>query len=91
MSVAIKAHNLVYGDRRKDYGHPIDDYRRVAKMWGAILDCEVTPMQAALCMIAIKISRQCNKHKNDNLVDIAGYAAVCELIGQAENDEQGNG
>ena len=31
-------------------------------------------------MIAVKISRECNAHKRDNLVDIAGYAACADKV-----------
>lgn len=49
-------------------------------MWGAILGVEVTPVQVGLCMIALKISRECNMHKRDNLTDIAGYAETVNLV-----------
>lgn len=75
-----EALGLVYGDRGADYGHPLDDYRRTAAMWSAILDTEVTPEQAILCMIAVKISRECNAPKRDNLVDIAGYAECANRV-----------
>jgi hypothetical protein len=50
-------------------------------MWAAILDLpEVTPAQVALCMVALKISRECHQPKRDNLVDGAGYFATLALI-----------
>lgn len=79
-SVSAEAISLVYGDRGAAYGHPIDDYRRTAAMWSAILGTEVTPMQAILCMIAVKLSRQVNAPKRDNLVDIAGYAECAHRV-----------
>lgn len=80
MNILEEAEKLTGGDRQKDYGHPAEDYARVAAMWTAILGTEVAPDKAALCMIAIKISRLCNSRKLDSLVDIAGYARVIELI-----------
>ena len=80
MSVIEKALKLVGGDRRANYGAASEDWTRTAKMWSAILGCRVMAWQAALCMIAVKISRECYKHKEDNLVDIAGYAEVCAMI-----------
>jgi len=73
-SILIEAEGLVHGDRNVDYGHPLDDFRRIATMWSQILGVYVDPDKVPLCMIALKISRQCNKKKRDNLVDIAGYA-----------------
>lgn len=79
-SILEEAQGLVYGDRQASYGHPLDDFSRTAKMWSAILGHEVTPEEVGLCMCAVKISRQINKPKRDNLVDLAGYAATVELV-----------
>ena len=73
-SVLTEAEGLVHGDRNADYGHPLDDFKRTAKIWGAILGFEITPAQVGLCMCGVKISRECNKSKRDNMVDLAGYA-----------------
>lgn len=81
-SVLEEAHRLVYGDRQASYGHPADDFGRTAQMWTAIIGHPVTAKQAALCMCAVKISRECNAPKRDNLVDLAGYAAVAHRIDQ---------
>lgn len=77
-SVLNEAQRLVHGDRNASYGHPLDDFRRTAKMWSAILGVEVRPEQVGLCMIAVKLSRECHRPKRDNLVDIAGYAETVE-------------
>lgn len=79
-TILEEAQSLVYGDRQASYGHPLDDFSRTAKMWSAILGHEVSAEQVGLCMCAVKISRQLNKPKRDNLVDLAGYAATVELV-----------
>ncbi len=84
-SVLTEAEGLVHGQRNADYGHPLDDFTRTAKMWSAILGFEVPPIKVGLCMIALKISRECNKPKRDNMVDAAGYAETVEWA----KDEQG--
>ena len=33
----------------------------------------ITPEEAIMCMITLKLSREMNIHKKDNLVDGAGY------------------
>ena len=73
-SILDEATVITAGSRRSAYGHPLDDYTRTAKLWSTILDADVTAQQAMLCMIAVKISRECHSHGRDNLVDIAGYA-----------------
>jgi hypothetical protein len=67
-------------ERAADYGHPLDNWTRIAKMWSVILDIHVTPEQVGLCEIATKIARECHKHKQDNLTDIAGYAKASEML-----------
>lgn len=79
-TVLEEAQRLVYGDRNESYGHPADDFGRTARMWSAILGVDVSAKQAALCMCAVKISRECNKPGRDNLTDLAGYAAVAHRI-----------
>lgn len=74
------AMNLVGGDRQSDYGHPLDDFSKTAKIWSAILGIEVTPKQVALCMIGVKISREVNKPKPDNLIDMAGYVQTAWMV-----------
>ena len=80
MNILEQANDLIYGDRGEDYGHPLDDFRRTAHMWEAILGVQVFPEQVALCMVCVKISRECNKHQLDNLSDGAGYFGTIEMI-----------
>lgn len=79
-TVLQEAQRLVHGDRGAAYGHPLDDYSRTAKIWSAIIGAEVTPEQAILCMIGVKLSRECNKHKRDNLTDTCGYAECLSMV-----------
>ncbi len=80
-SILEEAQRIVCGDRGDSYGHPYFDFVRTGKMWAAILGLPgVTPEQVALCMVALKISRECNAHKRDNPVDIAGYAQTLQMV-----------
>lgn len=79
-NILEEANELVNGARQAAYGHPLDDFTRTAKMWSAILGHEVTAEQVGLCMCALKISRQVNRQKRDNLVDLAGYACTVEMV-----------
>lgn len=77
-TILEEAQRLVYGDRQASYGHPYDDYARTARMWEAILGMPpltISPRIACLMMAAVKISREVNRPKRDNLTDLAGYAA----------------
>ncbi len=70
------------GDRPSDYGHPRDNLQQTADLWSPILGVKVTADQVALCMIQLKISRQCHKAGRDNLVDIAGWARTIERLSE---------
>jgi hypothetical protein len=80
-SVLEEAQRLVHGNRGADYGHPIVDYERTGRMWGAILGIpDIDPRICCLMMVAVKLSREVNKHKRDNLVDAAGYAECAQMV-----------
>lgn len=75
-----EAHELVDGPRQEDYGHPIDNFNKMAMMWSAILGKQVSEQEVALCMIATKIARETNRPRRDNRVDIAGYAKTLQMV-----------
>lgn len=79
-SICAEADRIVSHDRQESYGHPFHDFARTARIWREILGAEVTAQQVGLCMIAVKLSRQVNRPKRDNLVDIAGYAKCVDLV-----------
>jgi hypothetical protein len=87
-TILEEADRLVSVDRQKQYGHPREDFTRIGKIWGAILQTEpVAPEKVALCMVGVKISREVNAHKRDNLVDGAGYFKCADLILSYNNNE----
>lgn len=80
-SICAEADRLVSGDRQADYGHPIEDFTRTGRMWGAILGGpDVSPDKVALMMVALKISRECHKPKRDNRVDGCGYFKTLDMV-----------
>lgn len=89
-SVLDEAKRITGGERRADYGHPADDFAHTALMWNGILAAKlrdsavITAMDVPLCMIAVKLARQSNRHKRDNLVDIAGYARTAAMVAEEE-------
>ncbi len=79
-TILQEAQRLVHGDRGEAYGHPHEDFSRTGRMWAAILGVpHVSAVQVGLCMAAMKISRQCNKPKRDNMTDLAGYAETVQM------------
>ncbi len=86
-SPLMEAQRIVAGARQDAYGHPFDDFTRTGRMWGAILGVDdVPPDKVALCLIAVKISREVNAPKRDNVVDIAGYAETLALVREHQNE-----
>ena len=84
-TILEEAQRLVHGNRGADYGHPADDYARTGRLWGAILGLpDIDPRICCLMMAAVKISREVNKHKRDNLTDLAGYAECANMVAERQ-------
>lgn len=79
-NILEEANRLVHGDRGQAYGHPAEDFKRTAGIWSHILGFEVPVEKVALCMVGVKISRQCNAPKRDNWTDMAGYAETGYMV-----------
>lgn len=77
MNHADTAIRLVLGDRNESYGDPAEDYAKVAKMWSGllhpILKRDITPQEAILMMVLLKMSREVHAPKDDNIIDAHGY------------------
>ena len=76
------AKELINGDRNSSYGPPNDDFAKTAKFWSVYLsatnNCKVDihPHDVAALMALLKISRIAwSPLKDDNWIDLAGYAA----------------
>jgi len=79
-TILDEAKDAVYGDRQVDYGSVTKNFETIAELWTTIIGFSVSPEQVGLCMVALKIARQMNKPKRDNLVDGAGYFATLEKM-----------
>lgn len=66
--------------REAVYGDPAENYRILAELISPILGVKVTPCQAAMIMVQVKVMREVGgnykKGYNDNLEDICGFANV---------------
>ena len=79
------AEGLINGPRAKEYGPAKMNHERIAKIWGIILEREITPEEVVACMVGLKLARLAEDiSKDDSWVDIIGYAA---LGGEIINDE----
>ena len=71
------AAKCVVGDREEDYGSPEQKFDRIAAFWNTYLGvATITAKDVAAMLALLKIARIATGHaKNDNWVDLAGYAA----------------
>jgi len=80
--VLTAAIQIINGERQDTYGNPEDSFTVIADYWtiflksklklGVVLDMKDT----ALMMVLLKIAREQNQGKRDNLVDAAGYLGI---------------
>jgi hypothetical protein len=82
MDILEEAKKLTNIDRQKIYGHPADDFRKVAEMVQPILRSDIEPeLKHALYMCQVKIARLLNTpYHLDSIVDLAGYANTYAMI-----------
>ena len=80
-----EASELVSGERQEQYGSPLVSLERTAALWSVVLGIDVTPHEVVLCMIQLKVAREVENEKRDNMVDIAGYVGMWDI---AERERQ---
>lgn len=82
----LDAIKTVTEDRQDQYGNPEDSLGTIARYWNAYLaskghnDIQLDDADAGMLMILLKVAREANKPKRDNLLDIAGYAAITSRV-----------
>ncbi len=92
-NILEEANKITHGARRDAYGHPLDDFKKVIGMANALfadkLKAPLEEEDVSMFMIIMKMSRQVNRQKRDNLVDIAGYSWTAqECIEEKERRAQ---
>lgn len=81
------AKRCVCGDREQDYGSPEDSFGTIAALWNAYLGAahDLDAKDVAAMLALLKIARIASGHaKEDNWIDLAGYAACG---GEIETEE----
>ena len=87
-----KAKGIITGERQNDYGEVEDNFQTIANLFNAYLKSkanrkkEITAQDVAVLMILVKVARiSSGHHKDDNWIDIAGYAACGGSIEPVES------
>lgn len=91
-SILQEADEVAGVDRSRDYGHPYENHKRIADIWsvqlGPKLNKPIEPREVALMMVGLKLAREVNAPKRDNLVDAAGYVKCVDMIDQREAESK---
>jgi hypothetical protein len=60
-------------------------FEHVARRWSLVLGVDVTPAQAMLCLVDLKVARLTHDPRHlDSIADIAGYAGcLAEVLDDA--------
>lgn len=92
-SILNEADQTVRGARQDDYGDMRVSFDQIAAYWTVYLDrtlkeldpslsFELTGVDVANLMILLKVSRAQHRQQRDSYVDIAGYVACADKIGE---------
>lgn len=87
-----EARDIIYNDREKTYGRPEKNLSLIADFWkvwifgktGIVID--ITAEDVCAMMVMLKLARQANSYKRDNIVDGIGYLGLIERIKTAEGE-----
>ena len=71
--------NAIVESRQLNYGDPVETFNRVAKIVNLLLGTHLEGKHIAVIMQVIKMVRESVCHKDDNLVDEAGYILIQEM------------
>ncbi len=89
-SIAVRAADLVAGDRDRQHGQKVENFARIAALWSAYLAIRREPLRPCLAvdighmMALMKVARTQSGALNvDDYVDGVGYLACAGEIAQA--------
>lgn len=67
----------------KTYGTKRDSFGLIAMLSSLISGKQLSPTDCCAVLIALKLSREKNLHKDDNMIDLCGYAAIMNELHHA--------
>lgn len=75
-AILLQSYETVNGARAREYGQPKACFERIAAYWSLYLQKEVKAADVCYLMALLKLAREENRHKADNLLDMAGYVGL---------------
>lgn len=84
-----QALDIIHGARNEEYGHPTEDFQRIADYWniylGDRITTPITTTDVAAIMVLLKMGRLShNPHHADSWIDICGYVGCYDRIQRRE-------
>jgi len=83
---------LTHGDRREAYGDARQTFSAYAMVWSGLLRQKLKPgvtisaEDVTLMMAALKLCRESNAPRRDNVVDAHGYLVLhAEILGESQS------
>lgn len=77
-------------DRGTMYGDPGQSFAQISEIWTALMrtrlkpGASLSPTDVGLLMAALKLIRETNRHKQDNLIDAVGYLTIVSRMNSDE-------
>jgi hypothetical protein len=78
-NILNKAYDIVYAraeEKDRMYGSPVESFQKASKIASILCGKEISVKDIIRVQMALKLSRESNAHKEDNLVDLVAYASV---------------
>ncbi len=86
MNILEKANQIVNErseEKERQYGNFIECMAKTARIASELSNKKITTTDAYNVLIALKLARQANAHKEDNLLDVVAYiGSLNELLNQ---------
>lgn len=79
-SALLEAEELINGERAKDYGKVSDNFSNIAIGWNVIAKDGIDARKVGHMMAWLKICRDLQNPKHDNIVDAAGYMGCIDKM-----------
>lgn len=83
MNYTEKAKQIVES-RQKDYGDAVESWKDIAKTASILTGKKLTAIDCVQVLQAMKLRREHEKHKEDNLIDLFGYRLIEKMIRDVE-------
>lgn len=76
ITILDKAKEIVKGDRNANYGDFKKNFEDISSITKVLTGKDITPEDCCKVLIAVKLAREGYRHKEDNLIDLCGYAYI---------------